>query len=129
MNIIVSAVFTSSNDSIFHAINGKRLNVTIPFYCQPPINKLDQIMWYKGDNNEKLRNHNSDLAFDFQPTKMQIPFYQKSVTVGGQVAVMVIRVINYASKGNYVLKIRNMDGVQEQFQFRIEVNGKITLIF
>lgn len=124
----VSAVFgLLAKDSVFYAVFGKNIDVKIPFYCEPAINNIGDLLWFKKENKKQLLHQSNDLSFGYETHHMQIPFYQKSVTVDGQVAVMKINVVSNASEGNYVLQVQNMDNVYESFEFNIEVKGNWSL--
>ncbi|KAJ8316456.1 hypothetical protein KUTeg_006470 [Tegillarca granosa] len=117
-----SAVFASSK--VFQAIYGRIFDVKIPFYCQPPVKRIGDLIWLKKDKNETLNDYKSNLTFTFEPTAMLIPFYKKHVRVDGQVAVMMMKVTSYTLEGKYELRVRNMESVYESFEFEIKVKDQ-----
>lgn len=118
-----SAVFVSSK--VFKAIYGKRFDVRIPFYCQPAVKSIEDLSWFKKDNNENLTEQNSDSTFTLLKAKLQIPFYRTDVTVDGQVAVMTINVVRKTSEGSFLLRVRNMEDVYGIYEFKIEAKNPV----
>ncbi|KAJ8316459.1 hypothetical protein KUTeg_006473 [Tegillarca granosa] len=117
-----SAVFASSN--VFQYVSGRSFDVKIPFYCQPKVMNINDLMWLRKENYKQQKVSNSGLSFSLLTAIIRIPFYRTSVMVDGQVAIMTIKVSSYALDGNYVLRVRNIEGVYESFEFEIKVKGK-----
>ncbi|KAJ8316114.1 hypothetical protein KUTeg_006128 [Tegillarca granosa] len=117
-----NSVFTDKNYTIFHVVLGKSFDVRIPFYCQPNVQNKEDLELTRIENNDQSIKNNSDLEFHLETTKVKIPFYQKFVSVEGQVAVMTFKFISDTTQGSYLLKIPNMENKSSNFQFKIEVH-------